>query len=253
MITWRGQMPQPYLMFHGSMVPIKLHNYGWQVMNSTLFIHPMSVAKSRNRPSNAPASCSEVYTIAESEIFRDFFLNWMDGSLLLYRGFPGCHFCWPGLLKGKLISEGNADSPSFTMGGEKTRWLPTAYNRDLARIVSVQCLDSYTRGLSLHEHIVIGFTVEIPAGSSRNVPICWLNSGEIVVRGPLYSGQYRMESITWLRNELPSFTRWPPGFTNLFLPPQRPFQPRSALAVYEWWDTCQDWKAEARRLIPGLQ
>lgn len=249
-------MPQPYLVSHLFMVPIQLSKHyqnRWQVMDGELYIDLQATAITV-KPTNAPPSCNAAYRIQDEILFHNFLTSWMDGSLVLYRGFPGCHFCWPDLLMGQLKSEGDEDKPEFTMsdsGKGTTRWLPTA-SRDLARGVSLQCCDQFTRGLALHEHIPIGFTVKIPAGSSKKLSVCWLNSGEIVVRGPLISGQYQMESITWLRNGITSYTMWPLEFPNLFLPPQRPYKP-SAIAVYEWWDTCQIWKAEAKRLEPTIQ
>lgn len=247
-------MPQPYLVSNHFMVPImpsQKYKNRWQVMGKELYID-VNVTMKIEKPGTAPLSCSEAYRITDDGLFHQLLTSWMSGSYVLYRGFPGCHFCWPRLLMGQLESEGKDDRPEFTMGGGATRWLPTA-DRDLARGVSLQCCDGFTQELARNEHIPIGFTVGIPAGSSRNLPLCWLNSGEIVVRGPLVSGQYLMESITWFRNGIHSYTPWPPGFTNLFLPPQRPYLPSSRLAVDNWWDTCQAWKAEAKRLLPTIQ
>ncbi len=249
-------MPQTYLVSNQFMVPIKLsekYKKRWQVMGGEFYID-VDCTKRVKIPSNAPQSCNDAYSIADEVSFHALLTSWMDGSLVLYRGFPGCHFCWPDLLNGELKSEGNDDYPEFTMsdsGKGTTRWLPTA-NRDLARGVSLQCCDAHTQMLSLHEHIPIGFTVKIPAGSFQKIPLCWLNAGEIVVKGPLISGQYQLESITWLRNGITSYMVWPTGFTNLFLPPQRPYKP-SAIELYKWWDTCQLWKAEVKKRHSTIQ
>jgi hypothetical protein len=249
-------MPQPYLVSDYFMVPIKpstKYKTCWQVMDKEFYVTAMAVEKIQ-KPRGAPSSLSEAYRLREDEVaFHDLLTKWMNGSLILYRGFPGCHFCWPDLMDGKLISEGIEDKPTFTMGGARTRWLPAAEQWDLAVGPTRQCLDTFTRGLALHKHIPIGFTVKILAGSSRNVPLCWLNSGEIVVRGPLYLSQYHIESITWFRNEALSYTDWPERFSDLFLPPQRPFNPTNAIHVDEWWDACQVWMGEARRCIPGIR
>lgn len=249
-------MPQPYLVSDRFMVPIELSQKypgRWQVMGKEFYVD-VNTTKKTAIPRGAPSSCNAAYSINEDAQFHDLLTSWMNGSLVLYRGFPGCHFCWPDLLNGQLKSEGVDDKPEFTMsdsGKGSTRWLPTA-DRDLARGVSLQCCDQFTRGLALHEHIPIGFTVKIPAGSALSLPLCWLNAGEIVVRGPLWSGQYQMESITWLRNGITYYTAWPLRFPNMFLPPQRPYKP-SAIAVYKWWDTCQVWKNEAKKAIPTIQ
>jgi hypothetical protein len=249
-------MPQPYLVSDYYMVPIKRssrYNKCWQIMGKELYIEDQNV-EGTQKPLRSPSSLSEAYRLRQDEVgFYGFLTKWMNGSLILYRGFPGCHFCWPNLMAGTLRSEGIEDKPEFTMGGSASRWLPAAAQQQLARGVTLQCLDKFTRELALREHIPIGFTVEIPAGSSRNVPLCWLNSGEIVVRGPLQLSQYHIESVTWFRNGDFLFTGWPERFSDLFLPPQRPFNPTNAKHVYEWWDACQVWMGEARRCIPGIR
>jgi hypothetical protein len=94
-----------------------------------------------------------------------------------------------------LKSEGNEDDPTFTMsdGGRGTTcWLPTA-DENIAEGVSLQLTDVHTQALSMGQRVPIGFTVAIQAaGQDRALALCWLNSGEIVVKGPLISGQYKM-------------------------------------------------------------
>jgi len=183
------------------------------------------------------SNCFKLASAGDEAQLAAMITAWKANTLVLYRGFPGCHFCWPHLLNGELRSEGNDDHPTFTMGGT-TRWLPTA---DLATAqgVSIQCTDIYTRELSMSEPIPIGFTVEVPVGKNRGAPICWLNAGEIVVRGPLQVGDYRMHSISWFDVQQVDFRAFPRALGDTFLPPQRPYLPTRHL--HAWWQSCQPW------------
>lgn len=150
-----------------------------------------------------------------------------------------------------MKSEGNEDDPTFTMsdGGRGTTcWLPTA-DENIAQGVSLQLTDVHTQALSMGQRVPIGFTVAIQAGQDRALALCWLNSGEIVVKGPLISGQYKMHSITWLEAGTPRFARWPAAFPNMFLPAQRPYQPASRAVIDAWWatDHCRVWMGEVAR------
>ncbi|WP_281629652.1 hypothetical protein [Vibrio sp. St2] len=197
------------------------------------------------------SKCYELSAKDDEGYLHNMIKEWRRNTLALYRGFPGCHFCWPDLLMGELKSEGTNDYPEFTMsdtGKGTTCWLPAA-EKNIAQGVSIQCCDQFTLGLSMQEDVAIpiGFTVRIPVGKSQGQRICWLNSGEILVRGPLMSGQYNMDSITWMKNGGPSFTSWPAQFPNLFLPPQRPFQPAHKPQIEDWWKTCKRWMDEVPR------
>ncbi|MGH7615902.1 MAG: hypothetical protein ACREPM_01600, partial [Gemmatimonadaceae bacterium] len=233
-------MPVKYLVGKDFAVPIEpsdTYAGRWKVMGKSLFIDPGAVSVQPNPPAHMPRG-GEAYQIRDEALFHDFLKSWMDNSLALYRGFPGCHFCWPELLNGTIQSEGQADTPGFTMGntgGNATRWLPTA-DKALAEGVSLQCCDQFTRALSTGRHVPIGFAVKIFAGSARNLPTCWLNAGEIVVRGPLMGQQYAFVTIYWMRDGNPYTRPWPQGFGNLTLPPQRPFQPATQNVVDAWWN-----------------
>lgn len=212
------------------------------------------------KTTNIPLSykLSECYELAEenSERYLHYIIQeWRTNTLVLYRGIAGCHFCWPGLLEGRLESEGTNDYPTFTMNNnEGTRWLPAAEKKDIAQGASVQLIDKFTLGLSDQGlTIPIGITVSIPVGKSQGPRICWLNSGEIVVRGPLESGQYNMYSITWLEKEGISYTIWPKRFPNLFLPPQRPYEPKQMEQIEKWWKSCRVWMKEWREQTSSLK
>lgn len=183
------------------------------------------------------SDCFELRQSADQAQFAAMITDWRANTLTLYRGFPGCHFCWPNLLAGELRSEGDDDDPTFTMGGS-TRWLPTA-DLNIAQGVSIQCTDVFTQQLSLSEPIPIGFTVAIPAGKNTNLPLCWLNPGEIAVRGPLRLGDYRMHSIAWLDVDQVAFRPWPHQIPGDTLLPARPYNPGRPITL--WWESSQFW------------
>ena len=204
----------------------------------------MDVACIRRKTTDIPltykfSDCYELISEGDRPQLAAMITDWKANALVLYRGFPGCHFCWPHLLAGELRSEGNDDYPTFTMGGS-TRWLPTA---DLATAqgVSLQCTDVYTRALSMNEPVPLGFTVAIPLGNGRGKPLCWLNAGEIVVQGTLILGEYTMHSITWYDVQMHDFRPYPHGMGGMILPPQRPYLPASMEVIRDWWERSQAW------------
>ncbi len=103
----------------------------WKLMDSDFYMDVACVVPTAT-PAGLAGMCSQAYSFrsqAESNEFRTFFQDWVGDTLVLYRGFPGCHFCWSDLLNGTLRSEGNRAYPEFTMNGNgrgDTRWLPTA-------------------------------------------------------------------------------------------------------------------------------
>jgi len=195
------------------------------------------------------------YKLRDQTGFLQFWMNWNSSSLVLYRGFPGCHFCWPDLLQGRLQSEGNVDSPTFTMndnGRGTTRWLPMARTALEAQNISISCLEVFSENLSMRHAIPVGFTVSVLAGSNRNFYVCWLNPGEIVVRGPLISGEYSVHSVTIESARQFRHHTWPAGLSNTALPRQRPYKPATQQQIDDWWrhKECQDWELEFARHVP---
>jgi hypothetical protein len=171
------------------------------------------------------------------------FKTYQQRKLVLYRGIASCHFSWPGLLGGLLSSEGFADTPTFTMGNvgdAKTRWLPTAQTDEEARSIGIQDIDPYTRALSLSEPIFVGMSVAIPI-DSPDLRVCWYNSGELGVRGPLAKTQYSISSMVWLDGQIPQFMQWPNAIGNTKLPQQRPYKPANERLINAWWAKSQEW------------
>jgi hypothetical protein len=195
------------------------------------------------------------YKLRDQTGFLQFWLNWNNNSLVLFRGFPGCHYCWPDLLQGRLQSEGNDDEPTFTMsntGKGTTRWLPTARTAREAQNISISCGDIYTENLSMNKAVPVGFTVFMMVGTNRPHAVCWLNPGEIVVRGPLLSGDYNLHSVTTESKRQFLNHNWPAGLSNTALPRQRPYKPTTQKQIDDWWNDkmCQDWELEFARHVP---
>jgi len=203
-----------------------------------------------------PDDADEVFVIRDGPTdFDTFYVRWLGGNASLYRGFPGCHFSLPKLIStGVLYSEGTADLPTFTMGNtQKTRWLPTALQDSLASGVALQCVDLFTRKFSAKAKVLMGVTVKITVGSGRNLPTAWLNSGEIVVRGPLNPNQFALHTVVWLGPTSVTFTRWPDNFPPSRLPPIRPYMPKLEKQITDWYVDYVAWCGEmARRGFPGM-
>ena len=215
-----------------------------KIAGSDFHILEQLISPLEDVPKTAPKDCELACKLTEGEReFNDFLALWLNNAARLYRGFNGSHFCWPDMTKGKLVSEGEADIPTFTMGNtQKTRWLPMADYRSLAEDVAYSGTDTYTSTLSLTNNVPIGIAVCVPVGKSKGIPIAWLNAGEIVVRGPLMYPAFQICTIIWMQHGMPSKTNWPMGLSPDDLPPQRPYKPGTKKDIEDWWDDkCSKW------------
>lgn len=175
-------------------------------------------------------------------------------DLLLHRGFANSHFCWDALRDhGRLVSEGDVDNPTFTMGNgnRKTCWLPfsTSTAEELAGIAAGGT-DIPTRNLSDKHPVPIGVIVsyrfDAVQAARGDRGVCWLNDVEISVRGPLTAGEFAFAGVIWLHNQIPEFTRWPAVPVNTRLPPARPYGAAATEeSIAAWWDATQPWLVAA--------
>jgi len=189
---------------------------------------------------------------AEEVAFDAMLAAWRANTLTLYRGFAGCHYGWSSLLEGRLRGEGLNDYPTYSMTDAGTCWLPSD-TVDMAQGVADSCNDPFTMAKSFQEPVANSFVVSIQCGIHSGRSICWLNDGEIVIRGPLTIGEFRMHSVLWRSNGLPHWHQWPHALADLpLLPPQRPFQPGSAAEIDTWWGTCQRWVQNIEEYDPVL-
>lgn len=198
-------------------------------------------------PSNAPKDCDQALGITGREedatAFDSMLSTWVKNEAAVYRGMPSCHFAWEKLRKKSVLeSEGTNDVPTFTMGNSQpTAWLPSAAQTDLAANVAVQCLDVHTKELAKTKLVPIGLAVIIHVGCRKNVPVCWLNPGEMVVKGPLSSKQFTIDTIVWLSRwgveKLPLTFEVKPD--KLF--PVRPYEPKAAKEITDWYASLKSW------------
>lgn len=173
----------------------------------------------------------------------DAYKKYQENRLELFRGIASCHFSWSGLKDGLLASEGYADIPTFTMGNSesnKTRWLPTAQLDQEAASICLQDLDPFTKALSMSEPVFIGISVCIKISPELNV-VCWYNSGELGVRGPLSQSEYGIATMAWLDALQVVFQPWPIDVAKTSLPEQRPYKPAIELDINRWWAKSQSW------------
>jgi hypothetical protein len=217
----------------------------FRISDSSFYISRGVVAELDAPPEHAPPGCDIAYRISEDQhLFEAFYEAWLGNNAMLYRGFPGCHFSLPNLmLTRSLESEGHADVPTFTMGnGVKTRWLPTAPDHDLCAGVALQCTDQHTAELATNNAVPLGFVVQLRVGNRTDIPIAWMNAGEIVVRGPLQYPAFEICTIVWLDHRNPRNSGWPNGLGPADLPPIRPYQPGPD-EIAAWWIECTAWLA----------
>jgi hypothetical protein len=218
----------------------------YQIAGETLHVSGQAlgqIAESERSPL-WPPDCGIAYRLREGQAeFEQFYVDWLGDVADLYRGIPGCHFCWPVLVRDRqLQSEGMHDIPTFTMGSNTpTRWLPTARDFDIAYICACQCADAHTQKLSLTTDVPLGIVVQVRVGRTRGIPTAWLNSGEIVVRGPLDTSQFTLHTLAWLKNTGLGQSRWPAHMDASTLMPQRPYQPGLEQTITTWWGTCLEW------------
>jgi hypothetical protein len=201
--------------------------------------------------------------------FIDFFDNWNHNILTLTREFSTDHFCWPELRQGRLVSEGSADLPMFTMGNtQKTRWLPTAYYPDYPNGIggiALAGVKKYTLEFieGTGAFVPIGVYARIVVGRSKPLKICWLNGGETVVQGPLNEVDYTIDRMILVKriNQVVDFKVIDVSDVNVKTLPQRPFEapnlpqtdgPQMINALTIWWadlQTRQFMQAIAARLV----
>ena len=106
--------------------------------------------------------------------------------------------------KNRVISEGKIDKPTFTMFGEKTRWLPTSFESDIGTFVKKAggiALSSAPRELKNliqnreNDHVLFGAVLLFPDVRANKLKVAYLNPGEIVIDGPVNYPKFRIEAL----------------------------------------------------------
>lgn len=178
----------------------------------------------------------------ERQSFEEFYNAFIANTLTWYRGFSISHFAYPDVRLGTLKSEGDADIPTFTMGnndGAKTRWLPGCYVRDLSTGVGLNTEATPARVLAEKGHSVpVSVTVKVPIGVHDDRSVCWINSGEQLLRGPLQAAEFRICNVVWFKSGELDVTACDLGHADI--PPSRPYKP-SDVQMAKWWGECSTW------------
>lgn len=174
---------------------------------------------------------------SDEHTFLEVYFAVKSNNLKLYRGLPTCHFCIDHMKGyGVLKSEGTLDVPTFTMGGAKTCWLPTASDINIARVAAMQCIDEHTQYLTTIEIVPVGYVLEINVMKKNK--ICWLNSGEIVIQGPLKE-QFKIKEVIYFESSLGwRIVDFPLDLLMKDIPRQRPYKITSREAVKNWYEEC---------------
>jgi hypothetical protein len=206
-------------------------------------------------PHQAPNDCGTQYRFKDvqgSSDFDDFYPDWLMNNALLYRGISGNHFSWD-RIKGsffshpELKSEGTADIPTYTMGNEQpTAWLPTDMVLGTAVNVALGNMDQFTAAKSNTASVPVGIVASIRVGKSLGKPICYLNPGETVVKGPLRYPAFGIHQLVWLEFNGITNSNWLGGLAPDKLMPVRPYKPASQGDFDAWWNggDMQTWRRE---------
>ena len=169
---------------------------------------------------------------SESQDFKNIYTEWSENRLTLVRGMAGSHFAWNDLREGVLRSEGRADLPKGTMfekgapESSKTCWLPFSWSPRVDE-QSKQCaeglLDEHLLAIAEQKAVPIGVLLKLHGGKSNMPGICFLNPGEILIRGPLVD--IAVSEVAWLyKSAKPVWTPWPANRPIGQLPKLRPYK-----------------------------
>lgn len=157
-------------------------------------------------------SAVEFADAEDVEGFARLYEEWHAGAARLVRGISSNHFSWNEIITSKVVtSEGVGDVPKATMvnavdGSEcKTRWLPTALNdregSGVATAVAVAMgnkkgwLGQAIRNCEDVHNILAGMVLIFKVGKDSALNINYLNSGEIVVQGPVHYPNFRIDKL----------------------------------------------------------
>lgn len=141
---------------------------------------------------------------SDREGFAALYEKWQQGEVNLIRGISSSHFSWNEIVTdGVVRSEGDLDQPMATMGGSKTRWLPTAIddapNRFMvAGIARGNQMEPIREAMADEQRagdVLTGAILKFTAGKDRPLPINFLYDGEIVVQGPVKAPDFIVDSV----------------------------------------------------------
>lgn len=140
----------------------------------------------------------------DSKAFNELYQRWKNNDVTLIRGISSSHFSWNNIVADKTVySEGDKDLPSATMGGSKSRWLPTALEDEGNRfMVAGIAMGNHTdvikdamRDEQKGSNVLAGAILTFKAGKDIETNINFLYDGEIVVQGPVKYPNFKIDSL----------------------------------------------------------
>ncbi|HHQ4759462.1 TPA: TcdA/TcdB pore-forming domain-containing protein [Aeromonas hydrophila] len=167
---------------------------------------------------------------AISVMYRD----WLSNDLNLIRGISSNHFSLKRILADHIVfSEGVGKKPVATMMGDETAWLPTSFysnnnkvdaklksellnkgmsegkinkyfesigKEDSTSIASaISCgnqSEAIKNHMSKYDGILLGLNLEFKTGRKKGPSICYLNSAETVIEGPVSNDSFKISHLT---------------------------------------------------------
>jgi len=263
-----GKYPNTWEVVEEDGVPISTPSTGGLYINGIVLDRQPApagqVAETRNgfweKTTNffqgEPAQDVHYQLTADVHQFADLYTQWRNNDLRLTRGVTGTHPGWNDLVRGTLRSEGHNDLPTFTMGNAvPTSWLPASHfgpgYEQSAAMPAIQDLNNVATRTAYEQvgtWLPVGGIVRIHLGQSSSAAICWLNAGEILVRGPLNRdlGEFDLVRLLYAR-----FIADAPSYLLVTPPPredllqgltQRPFEP-TAEQMENWIAEIGIWHA----------
>lgn len=136
--------------------------------------------------------------------FNELYQRWKNNDVTLIRGISSNHFSWDKIITDKTVySEGDNDLPGATMGGSKSRWLPTALDDENNRaMVSGIAIGNHTDTIkdAMHDpekgsDVLAGAILTFKAGKDISANINFLYDGEIALQGPVKYPAFKIDSV----------------------------------------------------------
>ncbi|MEX3242300.1 RHS repeat-associated core domain-containing protein [Serratia quinivorans] len=140
----------------------------------------------------------------DHKAFSELYQRWQNNDVTLIRGISSSHFSWDDIIVNKIVySEGDKDVPGATMGGSKSRWLPTALDDEQNRIMvagiaqgnHTDTIKDAIRNQEENSNILAGAILTFKAGKEMKHNINFLYDGEIVLQGPVKYPDFKIDSI----------------------------------------------------------
>ncbi|MES2186427.1 MAG: hypothetical protein V4505_17890 [Pseudomonadota bacterium] len=226
----------------------------WKVTGEDFYFHEQTVRRSPGLSLNPFTPTKYLVQPRQDDLILHY-RAWLDNTLVMYRGIAASHHCWEHLRANSiLISEGPHDEPTMTMGagwGNGTCWLPVG-PLALAQGVTLSDMTDAVEVASNTRPVLVGITLGFRLGHDRGVPFCYINTGEMVVKGPLMFGAYHAYSMNWVSERLYTDHVWPGALVGTNIPTARPFRALAPAPVLAWITANNAWFTAVENWLPPL-